>query len=134
MVKKGKKARIISMVLIFVFIFSLGVISFADEKMNPEKGNGFTKDLEGLIKKKVITDEELVKIKEYLEEERKERRKVFEEIKDMNEEERKEFVESYRKTKVNIVDKMIKDEIINEKQGEEIKKIMPKCNHRKRKE
>ena len=134
MVEKGRKTKIISMILIFVFIFSLGVISFADEKMNPEKGNGFTKDLEGLIKKKVITDEELVKIKEYLEEERKERRKVFEEIKDMNEEERKEFVESYRKTKVNIVDKMIKDEIINEKQGEEIKKIMPKCNHRKRKE
>ena len=46
-------------------------------------------------------------------------------MKEMNEEQRKEFIKNYKKDKIDIWDKMVRDKVITEQQAEEIKKIIP---------
>lgn len=128
----AKRARIASMLIIFCFIFALGAIGFTDNKVDVPKEDRFTKGLESLIEKGVITSEELVKIKDYLKSERAEKRKIFEQMKDMNEEQRKEFIQDYRKNKIDIVDKMVQDKVITKEQAEEIRKIMPRYRKHKK--
>ena len=125
--KKNKKSALI-VLLSLVLAFSIG---FADGKDKKPVNDKLVKDLEILLEKEIITSEQLVAIKDYLKIEREEKRKAFEQMKNMSEEERKDFIKDYRKTKVNVVDKMIEDNVINEEQGEELRKIMPVRKKRK---
>ena len=128
----AKRAKFISILIIFCFIFALGAIGFTENKVDVPKEDRFTKGLESLIEKGVITAEELGKIKDYLKSERAEKKKIFEQMKDMNEEQRKEFIENYRKNKVDIIEKMVKDKVISKEQAEEIRKIMSGRKHHKK--
>lgn len=68
----------------------------------------------------------MIKIKEYLQKDREEKRKVFDEAKGLKEEERKEFIRNYRKNRINVFDKMVEDKVINEEQAKTIKELMHK--------
>ncbi len=123
-----KKSIGVILLLAFCFTFAFGLIVIADKTDEP-KCKRFSEELEDLVKEGVITNEELVKVKDYFKIEREERKKLFEKMKSMDEAQRKEYMEDYRKNKVNVVDKMVEDKVINEEQGERIKEIMPKHKH-----
>src|SRR5690606_19106542 len=112
----------------------LGAVSFAEvpaeNKPEAPKEDRITKGLNTLIEKGVIKAEDAERIRDYLKTDREEKKKIFEQMKDMNEEERKEFIKNYRKDKVNVWDKMVKDKVITEEQADEIRKIMPHHKHK----
>lgn len=102
-----------------------GLIREKRRQIHEEK---IAKDLNGLVEKGIIKSRDVEKIKDYLKVEREERRKMFEQLKDMTEEQKKEFFQNYKKSRKDVVQKMIDDKVINEKQAEEIRKIMPQYN------
>lgn len=128
---KTKKLVTFAMLMIFCFTLVFGIVGFANNKVDDSKREKFTKDLESLVENGVITNEELLKIKDYFQIEREEKKKLFEQMKDMTEEQRREHMQNYRKNKTNVIDKMVQDKVITQEQAENIKKIIPK--HRRRK-
>lgn len=128
---KTKKLVTFAMLMIFCFTLVFGIVGFANNKVDDSKREKFTKDLESLVENGVITNEELLKIKDYFQIEREEKKKLFEQMKDMTEEQRREHMQNYRNNKINVIDKMVQDKIITKEQAENIKKIIPK--HRRRK-
>ena len=91
----GKNRKLISIiiaVLVISFLFPLGIIGFAE---NPEQNNQtspreekMTKALESLVEKGVLKSEDVDKIMEYLRTQREEKKKMFEKMKEMNENEK----------------------------------------------
>ncbi|MCK9216430.1 MAG: hypothetical protein M0P77_00710 [Firmicutes bacterium] len=128
---KTKKLVTFAMLMIFCFVLVFGIVGFADSKADDSKREKFTKDLESLVENGVITNEELLKIKDYFQIEREEKKKLFEQMKDMTEEQRRQHMQDYRKNKTNVIDKMVQDKVITQEQAESIKKIMPKHKRRK---
>lgn len=128
---KTKKLVTFAMLMIFCFTLVFGIVGFANNKVDDSKREKFTKDLESLVENGVITNEELLKIKDYFQIEREEKKKLFEQMKDMTEEQRREHMQNYRKNKTNVIGKMVQDKVITQEQAENIKKIIPK--HRRRK-
>lgn len=138
--KNRKLVNLITAVLVISFLLSLGILSFAD---NPDKNNHpspkeerMTKALESLVEKGVLKSEDVDKIMEYIRTQREEKKKMFDKMKEMDREQRKEFVKNYYRDKMNIWDKMVKDNVITEQQAEEIKKVIPyhrnKCKEYKK--
>jgi len=139
----GKNRKLVSLIaaaLVVSFLLSLGVLSFAD---NPDKNNQpstreekMTKALESLVEKGVLKSEDVDKIMEYLRNHREEKKKMIEKMKEMDRDQRREFVKNYYRDKMNIWDKMVKDNVITEQQAEEIKKVIPyhknKCKEYKK--
>ncbi|MGI5997704.1 MAG: hypothetical protein ACOX89_03465 [Lutispora sp.] len=133
----GKNRKLINLVitiLVLSFIFALGTVSFAEppcenRKTSP-KEERINKALEGLVEKGVLKSEDVEKINNYLKIEREEKRKMFDQMKDMTEDQRKEFIKNYRKNKVDIWEKMVKDQVITQEQADEIRKAMP--HHRQK--
>ncbi len=128
---KAKRFITFAMLMIFCFTLVFGIVGFADNKADDSKREKFTKDLESLVENGVITNEELLKIKNYFQIEREEKKKLFEQMKNMTEEQRREHMQNYRKSKTNVIDKMVQDKVITQEQAESIKKIMKK--HRRKK-
>ena len=133
MVDNEKNVRLI-IILVLSFILALGAVAFAEvpaenNKEVPQQDR-ITKGLDSLIEKGVIKPEDVGKIKDYLKAERAEKRKIFERIKSMPEEQRKEFIQNYRKDKVDVMEKIVRDKVITKEQAEEIRKIIPKHKHK----
>lgn len=134
MVNNRKLINLIITVLVLSFIFTLGTASFAEpanenKKVFP-KEERFSKALEDLVEKGILKSEDVEKINNYLKIEREEKRKMFDQMKDMTEEQRKEFIKNYRKNKVDLWEKMVNDQIITQEQADEIRKIMPQHRHK----
>ena len=129
---KNKKRIAIVMLVVFSFMLAAGLSGAPDKKPDSPKCEKFDENLEGLVERGVITTEELTKIRDYFKIEREEKRKVFDEIKDMDEAQRKEYMQNYRKNKINVVDKMVQDKVITKEQAESIKEIMPKHKHKRK--
>lgn len=132
--KNSRSANLIISILVLSFIFALGVVCLAEapteNKTQVPKEDRITKNLDSLIEKGVIKAEDAERIRDYLKVDREEKRKIFEKMKDMNEEQRKELIRNYRKDKVNIWEKMVQDKVITIEQAEEIRKIMPHHKHK----
>ncbi|SHI96833.1 hypothetical protein [Lutispora thermophila] len=131
--KNRKLINLMTTVLILSFIFSIGSVNLAeapseDKKPFP-KEERITKSLEQLVEKGVLKPEDVEKINNYLKIEREEKRKMFEQMKNMTEEQRKEFIRNYRKDKVDLWEKMVDDKIITKEQADEIRKLLPHHRH-----
>ncbi|MPN21261.1 hypothetical protein SDC9_168640 [bioreactor metagenome] len=110
-----------------------GIITDAEadkirEKRSQIHEEKISKDLDGLVEKGIIKSRDVEKIKDYLKIEREGRRKMFEQLKGMTEEQKKEFFQNYKKSRKDVVQKMVDDKIITKEQAEEIRKIMPQHN------
>lgn len=92
-------------------------------QMHDEK---ISEKLSGLVSKWTITESEAVKIKEYLVTYREERMKEFKKIKGMTEEERIEYFKYNKNMKKDVMEIMVEDKVITEKQAKEIRKVFPK--------
>lgn len=131
---KGKKMRLKIIILVLSLIFALGAVAFAElpaeNKKDVPKEERITKGLDSLVEKGVIKAEDLGKIRDYLKAERAEKRKIFEQMRNMPEDQRKEYIQNYKKDKVDVMEKMVRDKIITKEQAEEIRKIMPMHKHK----
>jgi len=132
--KNRKFINLVIAVLVLSFIFALGTVNYAEppveNKKTTPREEKIQKALEGLVEKGVLKSEDIEKINNYLRIEREEKRKMFDQMKDMTEEQRKEFIKNYRKNKVDVWEKMVKDKVITQEQADEIRKVMPHHRHK----
>lgn len=130
MTNNNRSIVLIITILVLSFIFALGLVGFsetpAENKTDAPREDRITKGLDSLIEKGIIKAEDVDKIKDYLQAERIEKRKIFDQTRNMSEEQRKEFIKNYKKNKINVIDKMVRDKVITKEQAEEIRKIMPR--------
>jgi hypothetical protein len=86
--------------------------------------------LDKLVESKTITKEQEEKIIDHIEKKHKERKEEIEKLKSMNEQQRNEYFNQVKaNTKGGFFQELIDEKVINEKQAEEIKKVMHK-NHK----
>lgn len=125
---KGKRVKHISFV---EELISLNIINNKEaEEIRKKISNKIeeyqTERFNTLIEKKVITQEEAVKIKDYLDNARKERHEQIKKIKNMSESEKENFFKLNKNKYKSIFDKMVVDGVITKKQVKEIKNIFSK--------
>lgn len=87
----------------------------------------FSKALDTMVERKVITKDKAEEIKSYLVKHKEERKEIHDKIKSMTEEERKEFFRSNKKKRKGIIEKMIEDGVITKEQGTELRKALKEC-------
>ncbi|MFZ5351657.1 MAG: hypothetical protein ACOZCL_02910 [Bacillota bacterium] len=80
--------------------------------------------LKGLVDKGVFDNNKSREIKEYIRKAVEERIQMHEKLKDMNEADRKAYIKSVKKNRKSMLQKLVEDGIINEKQAEELKKAI----------
>lgn len=105
----------------------------ADKKFQLKKER-ITKALNDLVKDKTINEEQSNKFIEKLEKSNMERKELHKKLRNMTEEERKEY---FRKNKIkgkSIIEEMINENIITKEQGESIRKAIFKHDNEKKSE
>ncbi len=90
-------------------------------------GEKFSKALDTLIERNIITEEKAEEIKSYLTKHKEERKEVHDKIKGMTDEERKEFFKNNKKERKGIIEKMTEDGVITKEQAAELKKALKEC-------
>ncbi|RKD29487.1 hypothetical protein [Thermohalobacter berrensis] len=103
------------------------------EKQKELRDKKLTRFLNKLVDNGIIEEQDVGKIRVYIENKREEKRKELEKIKNMTVEEKREHFKNHKKRKIDIIDQMIQDKIITEEQGEKIRKILPRKKFKKHK-
>lgn len=85
--------------------------------------------LKTLVNNKKITQDQADKIEESIKSNNAYRKAEFEKIKNMTEEQRKAYMESAKKTKINPIKALVDDGTITKDQLEDIMSILPMGNH-----
>lgn len=93
-------------------------------------GEKFSKALDTLVERKVITKDKAEEIRSYLVKHKEERKEIHDKIKSMTEEERKEFFKSNKKEGKGIIEKMIEDGVITKEQANELRKALKECENK----
>ena len=119
-----------------------------DEMLKPrgyKHEENFSKALNTLIERKVISKDKAEEIKAYISKQKEERKEAFDKfrnmtdeekkeihdkIKNMTEEEKNEFFDSHKKERKGIIEKMIEDGVITEEQGAELEKALTECKNK----
>lgn len=107
-----------------------GVITQEEARMIREKTREMREeklksDLNALVEKGVISTNDLNRINNYLTAVKEERRKAFEQAKDMTPDQRKVFFEKYKKERKDIIQRMLDDGVITKPQAAELRKVFP---------
>lgn len=123
--KKYKGHRIYSIINI---LNEKKVITDKEANAMKDRIKGFKKQklnqaLEELVNKNIITETKSKEIQEYIDKYKAEK---FNKFKDMTREEKRLYFKENRKNKKSVINKMIEDNIISEKQGNEMRKILRK--------
>jgi len=95
------------------------------------KKEKITKSLKGLVKDNTITQEQADKFMEKFEKKSNERRDLHKKLRGMTKEKKKEYLEQNKLKGKSIIDEMVEEKIITEKQAEAIKEAMPKAKQHK---
>lgn len=90
-----------------------------------------TKDLNELVKDKTITQEQANKFIEKLQKQDEEIKELHKKAKNMSPEQRKEYMKNALKGK-DILEQMVKEGIITQKQAESMREVMPKPHKEER--
>lgn len=110
-----------------------GIITEADaqaikSKLKEMKEARLEGGLQGLVDRGVLSGKDIDNIRSYMLKAREERNEQIEKLRTMTPEARKEYFESIKKDRKDIISRMVEDKIITEKQAEEIKKAIPELN------
>ncbi len=99
-----------------------------EETMIEKREELINSKLESLVEDGTITEDDIDLIIEYMDEQREEKREEMEAIKDMTEEERKEYFEENKTEKTDILSQMVEDGVLDEDKAEAIRELLPKAN------
>jgi len=88
------------------------------------------KGLDNLVVSKVLTAEQGIKVKEAILAKDAERKENYKKIRNMSENERKDYMKNNKGSKVNPVKALVDNGTITKLQAKEIKKILPTHNHK----
>lgn len=94
-------------------------------KMHELRKENMDSKLNILQQKGILSLDDIKSINDFMNAEREEKRKAIERLKEMSQEEKNQYFQARRNSNKNIIDKMVENKVITEKQAEEIKKIMP---------
>ena len=116
-----------------------GIITEAEaqtikSKLREMKETRLDGGMQGLVDSGVLSTKDIENIRGYMVKVREERSEQIEKLKTMTPEERKEYFDHNKRERKDIIDRMVEDKVITEKQAEEIKKAIPELNkprHRK---
>lgn len=89
------------------------------------------KGLNTLVISKILTEDQSIKVKKAIMESDAERKENYKKMKDMNENERKEFMRKNKGNKVNPLKVLRDNKTITKEQEKEIQKILPQYSHGK---
>lgn len=87
--------------------------------------------LQDLVDRGVLSGEDINNIRSYMVKVREERKDQIEKLRTMTPEERKAYFESNKNGRKDIINRMVEDKVITEKQAEEIKKAIPELSKSK---
>lgn len=85
----------------------------------------FSGAINELVSKGVLTKDDVSNIESYLIKVRDEKKAEYEKLKDMNEEQRKEYFRKVKKDRKDIITRMVEEKVITKKQAEELRKALP---------
>lgn len=116
-----------------------GIITEAEakiirSKLHEMKESRITDGMKDLVERGVLTPNDIDNIRSYMIKNREERKANIEKLKSMTSEERSEYFKESKMKRKNIIDRMVEDKIITEKQAEEIKKAIPELTRYRHKE
>ena len=131
--KEGKRSSLL-MELIQEKIITEAEAQIIKNKLREMKDTRLNEGLQGLVDKGVLTSKDIDNIRSYMLKVREERKESIDKLKSMTPEQKEEYFKEYKKSRKDILDKMIDAKVITKKQAEEIRKAIPELNKsRKRK-
>ncbi|MHB1391834.1 MAG: hypothetical protein ACYCYE_01950 [Clostridia bacterium] len=127
MKKQGKKTSLLKE------LSQEGIITEAEAqvirlKLHEMKEARLSDGMQSLVDKGVLTPKDIDNIRSYMVNTREERKGRIEKLKSMTPEERKEYFNECKKDRKDIITKMADDNVITEKQADEIRKAVPELN------
>lgn len=122
--KEGKRSSLLKE-LIQEGIITEAEAQIIKEKLLEMKEARLNDGMKGLVEKGVLTKTDIENIRSYMVKIREERKANIEKLKSMTPEQKEEYFREYKKSRKDILDRMVDDKIITEKQVEEIKKAIP---------
>lgn len=93
-----------------------------DHSQNQEK---LTKSLEKIVEDGILSQEKADKILDFINKKAEERKAEFEKIKDMTDEERKEYLKENRPQGYNLLEVLVEEEIITQDEADKLSSIFP---------
>jgi hypothetical protein len=131
--KEGKRSSLL-MELIQEKIITEAEAQIIKDKLREMKDTRLNEGLQSLVDKGVLTSKDIDNIRSYMLKVREERKESIDKLKSMTPEQKEEYFKEYKRSRRDILDKMIDDKVITKKQAEEIRKAIPELNKsRKRK-
>ena len=130
---KGKKSSLLKE-LIQEGIITETEAQIIRTKLHEMKEERLTDGMQGLVERGVLTPTDIDNIRSYMLKVREEQKANIEKLQSMTPEQKKEYFRESKKARKDILNRMVDDKVITEKQAEEIKKTIPELNKsRKRK-
>lgn len=103
------------------------------EEMAAKHQEMMTEKINQLVEDKIISEDQVAKIKDFLAAHAEERKAQMDELKSMTDEERKAFMEENKDKEkgkgLNILNEMVDEEIINQEQAQKLSVEMPMTGH-----
>ncbi|MFA5523272.1 MAG: hypothetical protein WDA24_02835 [Tissierellales bacterium] len=84
----------------------------------------FSKALDTLVERGTITKEKVEEINSYLKKHKEEKKEFHDKMKGMSQDDRREYFKNSKRERKSIIEKMVEDGVITEKQGIELRKAL----------
>lgn len=101
------------------------------EKLREMRKTRITVALNALVEQGILSKDDVRRIENYLIKAGDYRKSEYEKLKGMTESQRKEYFKNRKRDTRDIIEKMLEDKIITEKQAEEIRKALPELSKRR---
>ena len=98
------------------------------DKLREMRDTRLNEGLQSLVERGVLTSKDIDNIRSYMLKMREERQENIDKLKSMTPEQKEEYFKEYKRSRKDILDKMIDDKVITKKQAEEIRKAIPELN------
>jgi uncharacterized protein YutE (UPF0331/DUF86 family) len=125
--KEGKRSSLLKE-LIQEGIITEAEAQLIKDKLREMKDARLNEGLQSLVEKGVLTPTDIDNIRSYMLKVREERKESIDKLKSMTPEQKEEYFREYKKSRKDILNKMVDDKVITKKQAEEIRKVIPELN------
>lgn len=125
--KEGKRSSLLKE-LIQASIITESEAQLIKDKLREMKDARLNEGLQSLVEKGVLTPTDIDNIRSYMLKVREERKESIDKLKSMTPEQKEEYFREYKKSRKDILNKMVDDKVITKKQAEEIRKVIPELN------
>jgi len=125
--KEGKRSSLL-MELIQEKIITEAEAQIIKDKLREMRDTRLNEGLQSLVERGILTSKDIDNIRSYMLKMREERKENIDKLKSMTPEQKEEYFKEYKRSRKDILDKMIDDKVITKKQAEEIRKAIPELN------